>query len=133
LRERARGRRLDRATPRRLSDLRHRPETDGFVDQRHQRGRARAPAELPHAPRRRGARRHGAEVLRLTEGGSMERGIDYTGRERAVLRALAAIGGLGVNGAFIYGVFARPGALAAALTNPIALAFVLEALILMGM
>jgi len=63
----------------------------------------------------------------------MERGIDYTGRERALLWALAAIGGLGVNGAFVYGVFARPGALAAALTNPIALAFVLEALILMGM
>jgi hypothetical protein len=63
----------------------------------------------------------------------VERAIEYTPRERATLWALAAAGGLGVNGAFVYGLLARPGAMGAALGNPIALAFALEAFVLMGM
>jgi hypothetical protein len=63
----------------------------------------------------------------------MEREIAYTPRERAALWTLAAVGGLGVNGLFVHGLLARPGAMAGALGNPIALAFVLEAFVLLGM
>lgn len=43
------------------------------------------------------------------------------------LLALALLGLLGLNGAFLYGVFAQPEGLALALANPIAAAFILEA------
>jgi len=58
--------------------------------------------------------------------------IEYSPRERFWLLALAAVGFLAVNGAFIYGVVAKPGALAAALTNPISLAFLTEALLILA-
>ncbi len=60
------------------------------------------------------------------------RAIDYTARERRALWLVAVAGGVGLNGAFVYGMLARPGALEAALANPIALAFLLEAFLMMG-
>ena len=62
----------------------------------------------------------------------MEHPIVYTARERSALWLLAIVGGVGLNGAFLYGMLARPGALEAALGNPIALAFLIEAFLMMG-
>jgi hypothetical protein len=58
--------------------------------------------------------------------------ITYSPTERRCLWALAAIGFVAVNGVFIYGVLTRPGALAAALTNPVSLAFLAEALLMLA-
>ncbi|MEO8502590.1 MAG: hypothetical protein ABI609_01725 [Acidobacteriota bacterium] len=55
---------------------------------------------------------------------------DYSAGERFALWLLAAAGLVGLNGAFIYGLMASPGSLRAALTNPVAVAFILEALVL---
>ena len=57
--------------------------------------------------------------------------IDYSRTERAWLTALAVIGFVAVNGAFLYGLLAQPGSLRAALTNPISLAFLAEALLML--
>ncbi len=57
--------------------------------------------------------------------------IEYSPRERFWLWTLAVFGFLTVNGAFVYGLF-RPGALAEAMSNPIAMAFMGEALVLVG-
>jgi hypothetical protein len=57
--------------------------------------------------------------------------IEYTPAERRLLWALAALGFVGVNGAFLYSL-TRPEVLEEALTNPLGLAFVAEALLLMG-
>ena len=54
----------------------------------------------------------------------------YTARERFALWLLGASGLVGLNGAFVYGLLASPGSLQAALSNPVALAFILEALVL---
>lgn len=58
--------------------------------------------------------------------------VQYSRRERFWLWALAIFGFAGVNGAFFYGILFDPNALRAALTNPIAAAFIVEALILVG-
>jgi hypothetical protein len=47
-----------------------------------------------------------------------------------MLIALAAVGFLAVNGAFVYGAFYQADALDAAMRNPIAAAFIIEALLL---
>ncbi len=57
---------------------------------------------------------------------------EYSPTERAWLVTLAVIGFVAVNGAFFYGLLARPGSLKAALTNPISLAFLVEALLMLG-
>ena len=57
--------------------------------------------------------------------------VQYSPRERFWLWTLAIFGFVTVNGAFVYGLF-QPGALAEAMTNPLALAFILEALVLVG-
>jgi len=57
---------------------------------------------------------------------------NYSPAERSWLVALAVIGFVGVNGAFLYGLFAQPGTLRAALTNPISLAFLIEALLILA-
>ncbi len=57
--------------------------------------------------------------------------VEYSPRERFWLWTLAVFGFLAVNGAFVYGLF-RPSAFAEAMTNPIALAFMGEALVLVG-
>jgi uncharacterized membrane protein YhaH (DUF805 family) len=58
--------------------------------------------------------------------------IDYSATERFWLWMLAAFGFVAVNGAFMYGVFVRPDILAAAQRNPLSLAFIVEALVLMA-
>lgn len=59
------------------------------------------------------------------------RQVSYSSRERAALWTLAILGFVGVNGAFLYGALFVPGALAGALSNPVAAAFVLEATLLL--
>lgn len=58
--------------------------------------------------------------------------IEYSPAERGWLTALAVAGFVGVNGAFFYGVIAQPGSLRAALTNPVSLAFLVEALLMLA-
>jgi hypothetical protein len=57
----------------------------------------------------------------------------YTQKERFWLWTIALFGFVFVNGAFIYGMVAQPGSLAAALRNPISLAFLVEATIMLGL
>ena len=57
--------------------------------------------------------------------------IDYSPRERFWLIALATFGFLAVNGTFFYGLVAKPGALADAFSNPISIAFLTEALLIL--
>ena len=58
--------------------------------------------------------------------------IDYSRAEKFGLAILGAFGFLAVNGAFAYGLLYRPDALRDAIANPLALAFIVEALILVG-
>lgn len=55
----------------------------------------------------------------------------YSSRERFWLWLLAISGFVVVNGAFLYGLFYQPMALTQAMNNPIAAAFMIEALFLM--
>ena len=56
-----------------------------------------------------------------------------TSRERRALAAVAVLGFLFLNGAFLYGLFVQPAAMSAALRNPVALAFMGEAMILVAL
>jgi hypothetical protein len=56
----------------------------------------------------------------------------YARWERFLLWTLAATGLLLVNGAFLYGVFFDPGAMAEAMDNPVSLAFQVEAFLLLA-
>ena len=56
----------------------------------------------------------------------------YSRTERLWLSILALVSLVGLNGAFLYGVFLQPGVLRAALSNPIAIAFMLEAFLLVA-
>jgi hypothetical protein len=56
----------------------------------------------------------------------------YSSRERTLLWTVAALGGLGLNGVFLYGVLVDPSIVAAAFANPLAMAFVVEALVMTG-
>jgi len=47
------------------------------------------------------------------------------------LRSLGVFGILGVNSSFFYGIFSNPNALTEVLKNPISLAFIIEAIVLM--
>ena len=58
--------------------------------------------------------------------------VEYSRHERFWLWALGIFGFVGVNGAFFYGILFDPNALQAALTNPVAAAFMVEAMILVG-
>jgi hypothetical protein len=60
----------------------------------------------------------------------MGREIEYTPRERFWLWTLAVFGFAIINGAFLHGLLFQPGTLADAMTNPIAAAFMIEALVL---
>ena len=62
----------------------------------------------------------------------MTRRIEYRCWERVALWCVAVFGFCVVNGAFVYGMCYQPQALEQALTNPISAAFILEALVLMG-
>ena len=61
----------------------------------------------------------------------MNQPTSYSPRERAWLWSAGAVGFVGVNGAFLFGL-TRPGVLATALRNPISLAFIVEAFLMMG-
>ncbi len=63
--------------------------------------------------------------------GRMVEQVEYSPGERFWLWTLAVYGFFTVNGAFVYGLF-RPGALSEAMNNPIAMAFMGEALVLVG-
>jgi hypothetical protein len=57
----------------------------------------------------------------------------YNARERAALWTIAALGCLGLNGIFLYGTFVEPSMIDAAMANPLAVAFIVEALVLTGL
>lgn len=59
--------------------------------------------------------------------------LEYTGRERFWLWTLAVVGFVGVNGAFLYGALLQPDAMAEAMANPVSIAFMTEAAILVGL
>ena len=62
----------------------------------------------------------------------MRHAIDYTLTERFWLAALGVFCFLAVNGVFAQGLLFQPDALTATLTNPLAAAFIVEALVLVG-
>ena len=57
---------------------------------------------------------------------------EYSQRERFWLWCLSVFGFFAVNVAFMYGLLFEPDAMVDALTHPIALALIVEALVLMG-
>ena len=57
--------------------------------------------------------------------------ISYSATEKIILWAIAIFGVAAVNGAFFYGIIVQPDSLRAALANPIALAFMVEATLLL--
>jgi predicted RND superfamily exporter protein len=69
-------------------------------------------------------------------GGLMDTVMDvrqvYSARERTVLWTTAALGFVALNGVFLYGTFVQPAMLEAAMANPLAMVFVLEALVMTG-
>lgn len=62
----------------------------------------------------------------------MERKVRYSSAERLALWTLAVLGLIGVNGTFLYGLLASPGAFAEAMGNPVAAAFMAEAFVLVA-
>jgi len=58
--------------------------------------------------------------------------VEYSPRERTALNALGGFGLVALNSLFLWGVFARPDALADAFTNPISLVFIVESFLLLG-
>ncbi len=63
----------------------------------------------------------------------MSRDLAFTPGERLGLWLVAAFGFVVLNGLFVFGLVARPGALSAAQHNPVAAAFMIEALVLVGL
>lgn len=61
----------------------------------------------------------------------MTKQIEYSRTEKIVLWSLGAFGLLGINSVFFYGLFSNPDVLTRALKNPISLAFIIEAIVLM--
>jgi hypothetical protein len=70
----------------------------------------------------------GPHSQRKAEEDRMQAG--YTPSERRWLIALAVLTFVGVNGAFLYGVAVDPGALGAAMRNPVSAAFMVEAFLM---
>ena len=58
--------------------------------------------------------------------------VHYSAGERRWLAALALVGVAGLNGVFVWALVSRPDLLWAALENPVALAFIVEALVMTG-
>jgi hypothetical protein len=69
---------------------------------------------------------------RVSEEVSMSGPVVYSSRERFWLSVLALFGLLGLNGVFLYALVFRPDAVSAAVTNPVAAAFMVEALLMVG-
>jgi RsiW-degrading membrane proteinase PrsW (M82 family) len=65
------------------------------------------------------------------EGAPMNQ-FNYSVIERKFLYGLAVSGLMGVNGAFLYATAVKPSYLVGALSNPVSLAFIVEALVLVG-
>ena len=63
--------------------------------------------------------------------GTGSRDVTYGRGERFWLWSLSVVGFFGVNGAFLYGI-AQPEVLREALANPVAVAFMAEAFLLLG-
>jgi predicted Na+-dependent transporter len=59
--------------------------------------------------------------------------MTFTPAERLWLGVVGLVGLVGLNGLFVYGLLQRRGALVEALRNPIALAFIVEAFVVMGL
>ena len=57
--------------------------------------------------------------------------VSYSPGERFVLWSLAVIGAVVLNTVFIYGALVQPEMINAAMTNPLAAAFIVESLLLM--
>jgi hypothetical protein len=53
--------------------------------------------------------------------------------ERMAFGIVAAIGSLGLNGVFLYAVFVNPSLIGEAFANPVSLAFVSEAFVMLGL
>jgi hypothetical protein len=70
--------------------------------------------------------------VRRQEKPKVRRPVEYTAAERFWLAVLGVFGFVAVNGAFVYGLLVQPDAMTAALTNPLAAAFIAEALVLVG-
>lgn len=62
----------------------------------------------------------------------MNQATSFTSRERLWLWVASAVGFFGVNAAFLFGL-TQPDVLMEALRNPISLAFILEAFLLVGL
>jgi hypothetical protein len=62
----------------------------------------------------------------------MQNGVKYSSRERFWPWTLAVFGFVVVNGAFVCGLLFQPGAFSESMTNPIAAAFIVEAMLLVG-
>ena len=62
----------------------------------------------------------------------MNQEVEYKSGERRALMLIAGLGLLGMNGAFLYGAFVEPSLMESALRNPVSLAFMAEAFVLMG-
>ena len=63
----------------------------------------------------------------------MEACVQYTSRERIWFIIVALVGFAGLNGVFVWALLARPETVWAAFQNPVAVAFVLEAFIMVGL
>lgn len=57
----------------------------------------------------------------------------YSSLERTALIGIALLGAIGLNGAFVYALVVQPDLVRDALTNPVSLAFVIEAFVVMGL
>jgi hypothetical protein len=57
----------------------------------------------------------------------------YSTREQTLRVAVALVGALGLNGVFIYALVMRPELIGEALRNPVSLAFIAEAFVVMGL
>jgi hypothetical protein len=58
--------------------------------------------------------------------------MQYTSRERARLSTLALVSFVGLNGVFLWAMLSRPQLAVAAFQNPVAVAFIAEAFVLVG-
>jgi Kef-type K+ transport system membrane component KefB len=61
----------------------------------------------------------------------MNRDVPYSHGERLVLWSLGAVGAVVLNSVFIYGLVVEPEMINAAMSNPLAASFIVEALLLM--